>query len=70
MLFRSGLITNVGISFEAGTALQSQIEFVTTGQLQLRYSSADTIAGSLILQEDNSALDLESGIGRLLQDEP
>jgi hypothetical protein len=66
----TGLITNVGISFEAGTALQSQIEFVTTGQLQLRYSSADTIAGSLILQEDNSALDLESGIGRLLQDEP
>jgi hypothetical protein len=64
-----GLITNVGISFEAGTAVQSQIEFVTTGQIQLRYSTAETVAGSLLLQEDSSALDLESGIGRLLQDE-
>jgi hypothetical protein len=64
-----GLITNVGISFEAGTALQSQIEFVTTGQIQLRYSTGGSIAGSLLLQEDSSALDLESGLGRLLQDE-
>jgi hypothetical protein len=64
-----GLITNVGISFEAGTAVQSQIEFVTTGQIQLRYSTGGSIAGSLLLQEDSSALDLESGIGRLLQDE-
>ena len=64
-----GLITNVGISFEAGTAVQSQIEFVTTGQIQLRYSTGGSIAGSLLLQEDTSALDLESGIGRLLQDE-
>ena len=64
-----GLITNVGISFEASTAVQSQIEFVTTGQLQLRYSTGGSIAGSLLLQEDSNALDLESGIGRLLQDE-
>ena len=64
-----GLITNVGISFEAGTAVQSQIEFVTTGQIQLRYSTGGSIAGSLLLQEDSNALDLESGIGRLLQDE-
>lgn len=64
-----GLITNVGISFEASTALQSQIEFVTTGQIQLRYSTGGSIAGSLLLQEDTSALDLESGLGRLLQDE-
>jgi len=64
-----GLITNVGISFEASTALQSQIEFVTTGQIQLRYSAGGSIAGSLLLQEDSSALDLESGLGRLLQDE-
>jgi hypothetical protein len=65
----SGLVTNVGISFEAGAAVQSQIEFVTTGQIQLRYSTGTSIAGSLLLQEDTSALDLESGIGRLLQDE-
>lgn len=65
----NGLITNVGISFEASTALQSQIEFVTTGQLQLRYSTGGSIAGSLLLQEDSNALDLESGLGRLLQDE-
>jgi len=63
------LITNVGISFEATTALQSQIEFVTTGQIQLRYSAGGSVAGSLLLQEDSSAIDLESGIGRLLQDE-
>ena len=65
----SGLITNVGISFEASTAVQSQIEFATTGQIQLRYSTGGSVAGSLLLQEDSSALDLESGIGRLLQDE-
>lgn len=64
-----GLITNVGISFEATTAVQSTIDFVTTGQIQLRYSTGGSIAGSLLLQEDDSALDLESGIGRLLQDE-
>lgn len=64
-----GLITNVGISFEASTAVQSTIEFVTTGQIQLRYSTGGSIAGSLLLQEDESAIDLESGIGRLLQDE-
>jgi hypothetical protein len=64
-----GVITNVGVSFEAGNAVQSQIEFVTTGQIQLRYSTTDTVAGSLLLQENSSALDLESGIGRLLQDE-
>lgn len=65
----SGLITNVGISFEASTTVQSQIEFATTGQIQLRYSTGGSIAGSLLLQEDSSALDLESGIGSLLQDE-
>jgi hypothetical protein len=65
----TGLITNVGISFEAGTAIQSQIEFVTTGQIKLRYSTGTSIAGSLLLQEDGSAMDLESGIGRLVLDE-
>jgi hypothetical protein len=64
-----GLITNVGISFEPSSAVQSQIEFVTTGQIQLRYSTGGSVAGSLLLQEDGSAIDLESGTGRLLQDE-
>ncbi len=64
-----GLITNVGISFTPSDAVQSQIEFVTTGQIQLRYSTGSSIAGSLLLQEDGSAIDLESGTGRLLQDE-
>lgn len=64
-----GLITNVGVSFEASAAIQSTIEFVTTGQIQLRYSEGGSVGGSLLLQEDESALDLESGIGRLLQDE-
>lgn len=64
-----GLITNVGISFEPSSAVQSQIEFVTTGQIQLRYSTGGSVAGSLLLQEDGSGIDLESGTGRLLQDE-
>lgn len=65
-----GLITNVGISFTASDAVQSQIDFVTTGEIRLRYSDGGSIAGSLLLQEDGSAIDLESGTGRLLQDEP
>jgi hypothetical protein len=65
----TALLTNVGISFEAGGAVQSQLEFVTTGQIQLRYSTGASIAGSLLLQENTSPLELESGIGRILQDE-
>lgn len=65
-----GLVTNVGISFTASDALQSQIDFVTTGEIRLRYSDSGTIVGSLLLQEDGGAIDLESGTGRLLQDEP
>lgn len=64
-----GLITNVGVSFEATTAVQSTIDFVTTGQIQLRYGTGSSVAASLLLQEDAGALDLESGVGRLLQDE-
>lgn len=64
-----GLITDVGISFTASDAVQSQIDFVTTGDIRLRYSDGGSIAGSLLLQEDGSAMDLESGTGRLLQDE-
>lgn len=64
-----GLITNVGISFEPTTALRSTIEFVTTGQIQLRYSTGGSVAGNLILQESGSAIGLESGTGRILQDE-
>ena len=66
----NGLITNVGISFEASNAVQSQIEFVTTGQIQLRYSTGSGIVGSLLLQESAGALDLESGVGSVLLEEP
>lgn len=66
----NGLITNVGISFEASTAVQSQIEFVTTGQIELRYNTGSSIVGSLLLQESASAMDLESGTGSLLLEEP
>jgi hypothetical protein len=65
----SGIITNVGISFEASDALQSQIEFVTTGEIKIRYSQGSTVVGDLLLQEDGGALDLESGTGSLLQEE-
>lgn len=65
----NGIITNVGISFNASDALQSQIEFVTTGQIEIRYSQGGSTVGSLILQEDGAAIDLESGTGRILQDE-
>jgi hypothetical protein len=65
-----GLITNVGISFTASDAVESLIDFVTTGEILLRYGDGSSIVGSLLLQEDGSAIDLESGTGRLLQDEP
>jgi len=64
-----GLITNVGISFSPSDAIESTIEFVTTGEIKLRYSRGGSVAGDLLLQEDTSALDLESGTGRLLYDE-
>lgn len=63
------IVTNVGISFAASDAIESQIEFVTTGEIKLRTSVGASIAGSLLLQEDSNAIDLESGTGRLLQDE-
>lgn len=64
-----GIITNVGISFTPSDALESQIEFVTTGEIRLRYKRGGSVAGDLLLQEDTSAIDLESGTGRLLYDE-
>lgn len=65
----NGIITNVGISFAADSALQSEIEFVTTGQIEIRYSRGGSTVGSLLLQEDDSAIGLESSTGHLLQDE-
>lgn len=65
----NGIITNVGISFEASTAVQSLIEFVTTGQIELRYSTGSSIVGGLLLQENTGAIDLESGSGSLLLEE-
>jgi hypothetical protein len=61
----TGLITDVGLSFESATALQSEIQFVTTGQISLRYQLPSAY---LILQEDRDRLALESGGGFLAQE--
>jgi hypothetical protein len=65
----TGLITDVGISFESSSTIQSQIEFVTTGSIGIRYSTGGSLVGNLLLQESLGAMDLESGLGRVLQDD-
>lgn len=61
----TGLITEVGLSFESAEALQSEIQFVTTGQIALRYQLPSAY---LILQEDRGRLISESGEGFLAQE--
>jgi hypothetical protein len=61
----TGLITSVGLSFESAEALQSEIEFVTTGEIALRYQQP---AANLILQEDRGRLVLEDQSGDLAQE--
>jgi hypothetical protein len=61
----TGLITSVGLSFESAEALQSEIEFVTTGEIALRYQQP---AANLILQEDRGRLALEDQSGDLAQE--
>jgi len=61
----TGLITSVGLSFESAEALQSEIEFVTTGEIALRYQAP---AADLILQEDRGRLELEDLTGYLAQE--
>lgn len=63
----TGLITNVGLSFEPSEPIRSTIEFVTTGLIALRYGE---MAASLLLQEDGDELLLEQGSGSLLLEDP
>jgi hypothetical protein len=59
----NGIITNVAVAFEPSAPIRSEIDFVTTGQIALRYGSA---TGDLLLQEDSDELLLEQGGGSLL----
>jgi hypothetical protein len=59
----NGIITNVAVAFEPSAPIRSEIDFVTTGQIALRYGSA---TGDLLLQEDSDELVLEQGGGSLL----
>jgi hypothetical protein len=66
----NALVTNIGIAFEPSEPMRSQIEFVTTGEIQMRYSESAAQVGALLLQENGGHLLLESGAGSLLQEEP
>jgi hypothetical protein len=59
----NGVITNVAVAFSASEPIQSQIQFVTTGQIALRYGNP---SGNLLLQEDSDEILLQSGVGSLL----
>jgi hypothetical protein len=57
------VVTNVGMVFSPGRPVQTSIEFITTGPVNLRMGTPPSYLlqeeGSLILQEDGSALLLE-----------
>jgi hypothetical protein len=59
------VVTNVGFAFSPGAIVQTSIEFVTTGPIQLLIGQLPTY----ILQEDRGDILLEDG-GRLEQEEP
>jgi len=61
----TGIITSVGISVAPDEPLASSIEFVTTGDIQLRY---DVPAGDRILQENSDRISIEDETGWLLQE--
>jgi hypothetical protein len=56
----TAVVTNVGMAFEPGEPLQSTIQFVTTGEIALRY---ELPSAYLLLQEDGDKLFLEEGSG-------
>lgn len=58
------LVTSVAISFSAGDALQSRIDFITTGQIELRVRKADALLNRLINQT-GGAYNLQNNTGRL-----
>lgn len=56
----TGVVTNVGLAFSPGEPLQSTIQFVTTGEIALRY---ELPSAYLLLQEDGDKLFLQDGSG-------
>lgn len=59
----NGIVTNVAMSFDPSEPIRSEIQFVTTGQIALRYGNP---SGNLLLQEDSDEILLQSGVGSLL----
>lgn len=58
------MVTNTGLSFAPGQVVESQIEFLTTGPVQLNTGALD----NLLLQESDDLLLQESDDGILLED--
>lgn len=56
----TAVVTNVGLAFSPDEPLQSTIEFVTTGEIALRY---ELPSAYLLLQEDGDKLFLQDGSG-------
>jgi len=56
----TGVVTNVGLAFSPGEPLQSTIQFVTTGEIALRY---ELPSAYLLLQEDGGKLFLQDSTG-------
>jgi hypothetical protein len=63
----NGIITNVAVAFDPTAPIRSEIDFVTTGQIALRYGD---LTGDLLLQEDSDEILLEQGGGSLLIEDP
>lgn len=61
----TGVVTAVGLSVTPDEPLESTIDFVTTGDIQMRY---DVPSGDLILQENADRIFLEDGSSFLAQD--
>lgn len=61
----TALVTKVGMTFDPAGALISEIDFVTTGEISLRYQPPSAF---LILQEDRDRIRLEDGSGFLAQE--
>jgi hypothetical protein len=60
----TGLVTSVGLSFESAETLQSDIQFVTTGEIALRYGlpALELLlqeSGDLLLQEDGDRIAID-----------
>ena len=56
------IVTGVGMDFTAGDILQSSIDFILTGEIQMRYDTPDAY---LILQESGDKIELEDDTGYL-----